>query len=191
MFKEIDSNSFCVVGNAPNEINKKQGYLIDSYRTIIRFNDFSLSHLEDYGKKVNIWVRATNDLVIESLEEKLNYNYDLVVIRAQSEKNTKTINFLKERGQKYFFLPIEYEQKLSKLLKAIPSTGLLFLYVLKQNNFKFKNNVFGFSFFDKKDLSYGNHHYYNIGKNKESQGIKLSKHQWDKEMKFFQREIMC
>lgn len=185
--KYINSN-FCVVGNSPAEIGKNKGKIIDSFKSIIRFNDFSLKHSTDYGSKINVWVRATNDLVIETLNDKLNLKYDLIILRAKSEKNEEFRKKLVERKINYLIPPIEYEINLSKELNAIPSTGILFLYILKENGYSLNKNVFGFSFFNVQDIEqHGNHHYYLANNNKISQGIALSKHKWEREKEFFNK----
>jgi hypothetical protein len=185
--KHIDSN-FCVVGNSPIEIGKNKGKIIDSFKSIIRFNDFSLNQPVDYGSKINVWVRATNDLVIETINDKLNYKYDLIMLRAKSEKNEGFRKNLAEQKINYLIPPKEYEVDLSKELNAIPSTGILFLYILKENGYSFGKNVFGFSFFDVQDINqYGNHHYYLVDSSKISKGIALSKHKWEREKEFFNK----
>lgn len=186
--KTIDPNSFCVVGNGPMEIGKKNGIHIDSFNSVIRFNDFSILFPNDYGTKTDIWVRATNDEVIETVKEKNKQNFKMIFIRSKNEKNKESIKFLNENSKYYEIFPTEYEKNLSKLLKSIPSTGLLFLYILSENGYKItKKNVFGFSFFDEKDIEkYGNHHYYFVKSGKKSKGIVLAKHNWKKEKKLYE-----
>lgn len=189
--QHINAKSFCVVGNAPTEISKKHGKVIDSFKTIIRFNDFSLAYGEDYGFKTNLWVRATNDQVITTLEEKLKLSFDLIIIRAEKKSNLGTVNKLITDQKSFTFFPLKYESELSQKLKAIPSTGLLFLYILKKNNFELSlNNIYGFSFFDQSDLvGYGSHHYFDPQQT-HTEGIRLAKHQWDREKDFFKKYIL-
>ena len=189
--KVISAKSFCVVGNAPNEFGKHKGKLIDSFETVIRFNDFSLEFSQDYGKKVDIWVRAAIDEVIETLEEKNKESFRIIFYRNIGKKNKKSVNYLEKHNKKFLAFPASYERDLSKILHSPPSTGLLFLYILKENGFRLKNNVFGFAFFDKATLEkYGNHHYYNIKSQKKSVGIDLAKHNWAVEKKFFNSYIL-
>ena len=131
--KVVDSTSFCVVGNSPIEIGKNLGPKIDSHNSVIRFNDYSLEFSDDYGIKTDVWVRATNDLVIETLTQKNSFNHKMIFYRAFNKKNIDSIEFLKKKGMKYSAFPIYYENKLSSQLGAIPSTGLLFLFILKVN----------------------------------------------------------
>lgn len=190
--KNINNKSFCVVGNSPIEIGAKNGKKINSFDSVIRFNDYSLNYKKDYGTKVDIWVRATNDFVIETLSEKNKINHKITLFRTFHEKNKKSTLFLSRNGGQYTSFPPRYERNLSKILKAIPSIGLLFLYILKLNNFKIsQENVYGFSFFDKNDIvKYNNHHYYNAYTNKMAIGIATAKHDWVKEKKFFKDFIL-
>lgn len=192
LHKYIKINSFCLVGNSPIEIGKFLGKNIDSYETVIRFNDYSLNFAEDYGNKTDIWVRATNDQVIETLKDKLSYSHKIVFFRSDNLKNIKSREVLLNNNSKFLILPIHYEKKLSKELGAIPSLGLLMMYILKHNNFKItKNNAFGFSFFDNQDIkNFGNHHYYNIKTSTISKGELLARHNWSAEKKYFIKNII-
>lgn len=193
MIDYLKNKTMCIVGNSPCELNKSNGKFIDSHDVVIRFNDYSLNFQKDYGKKVNIWVRATNDDVISTLQEKNLKAHDKIVIRASNKNNQKSIDFYNKCGYDYLILPIEYEVELSKKIKAIPSTGLLFLFYLKENKINMvESNIFGFSFFEKKELSvYKTNHYYNSISLEKSSGIGLSRHKWDIEKVYFNKEILC
>lgn len=189
--KICNTNDFCVVGNSPCEIGKNQRAIIDSYKYVIRFNDFSLSptYTKDYGNKVNIWIRATNDQVITSLKEKhaIIGKFDLVVLRAENDKNIKSREFYEKNKINYCLMPAKLEAELFNKLGASPSTGLLFLYWIYKLNGEVKLNkkqVYGFSGFSenvekKEDVSI---HYFS---NKASAGYLLSKHISEQEIKFF------
>lgn len=186
---ELFSNKkICVVGNSPKEIGLGKGKLIDSYDIVVRFNDFSTEYPNDYGIKTNVWVRASNDNVLETLEQKNNCKFDLIIVRSYHKNNEKSLNFYMNQQYNYLVLDVSYEDELSKKIKAIPSTGLLFLYIMKK--LKLKVDVFGFDFFnDKNNVKYKTQHYYNYKKNKISKGIKLSKHKWKNELIFYKRDI--
>lgn len=189
MIDFFKNKKIAIVGNSPNIINKSLGNLIDSYDVVVRFNDYSLSNKKDYGEKCNVWVRASNDYVIETLNEKNLKEHDLIIVRSKNKKNEKSLDFYRGLEYNYVIMPIEYEISLSKELKAIPSTGLLTLYFMKSNNIKY--DAFAFSFFSKNDLiNYKTHHYYNYKANKESKGIMLSKHNWNVEQKYFIKNCM-
>lgn len=168
----IDSTSFCVVGNAPIEINKNKGKEIDQYRHVLRFNDYSLNFSKDYGSKVNVWVRAKG---VYTHENKDYYNHELIILRALDDKNLNHRQVWEKRDQSYVVMPVHYENDLSKELKAIPSTGLLLLYILKENGYKFDRNLYGFSFDNKRYF-----------KSKQS----ASKHNWNSEKIFFKNKIL-
>ena len=171
--KYIDLSSFCLVGNAPVEINKGKGKEIDQYQSIIRFNDYSLSHSKDYGSKVNIWMRAKG---VYTHPNKDNYNHDLIILRALGEKNLKNREIWEKRKQTYIVLPIDYEVELSKLLKSIPSTGLLLLYVLKEHQYVIADNLYGFTF-------ESNRRYFKSNQSP-------NKHNWKNEKIFFENTIL-
>jgi hypothetical protein len=189
--KDLIDNNFCVVGNSPIELGKKKGSIIDEFKTVIRFNDFSNKYVLDYGLKTNVWVRASNDIVIETLNTKLMENFDYIYIRAKRKENEDSAKYLISNKKAFDYFPIDYEIKLSKEIKSIPSTGLLFLYILKENGFKItNNNIFGFSFFSKKDLEMFKTHHYFDPKSKLTIGINKARHNWDKEKDYFNTQII-
>lgn len=58
--RTINNKKIFIVGNGPNGIGKHHGPKIDQYDYVVRFNkgvNVSQRHRDDYGKKVNIWVR--------------------------------------------------------------------------------------------------------------------------------------
>lgn len=171
--KHIDPESFCVVGNAPIEIRKNRGKEIDQCVSIIRFNDYSLAYPKDYGSKVNIWVRAKG---VYTHPNKDYYNHDLIILRALDDKNLKNREIWEQRGQKYIVLPLEYEVELSKQLKSIPSTGILLLYILKENQYRIHNNLYGFTF-------ESNQRYFKSNQSP-------NKHNWKNEKVFFETKIL-
>lgn len=182
--KELINSDFCLVGNSPIEIGKGKGSSIDRFSTVVRFNDYSLKYPKDYGSKVNIWVRATNDLVLKTIAQKNNFKHQHIFLRASSTKNQESRKIWEAAQQEYSVFPISYEGQLSKKLGAIPSTGLLFIYILKTNGIPLQN-FFGFSFFDAQDIvKYGSHHYFE--KNRKLPG----RHLWEKEKNFFNKEIL-
>lgn len=184
ILKAIGDN-FCIVGNSPIEIGSGRGNIIDKFEKIIRFNDFSLNYYKDYGKKVNIWVRATNDDVIKTLNDKKKNKYECIILRSLNKNNEESRKYWDKIKQEYVILPIEYERELSNKIKSIPSTGLLFLYILKENDFKVNNdNVFGFSFFDSNDLKInGSYHYFEKTEQK-------FKHNWQIEGEYYKKYIL-
>ena len=128
--------NYCVVGNSPCEVGNAYGEEIDSYNLVFRFNDFSIDpkFKEDYGSKVNVWIRGTNDKLVYTMEQKKKMlpNFDLVIIRAKDERNREFRDYCKKSGIKYYVLPLENELELTDELGFCPSTGLLLLYNIKK-----------------------------------------------------------
>lgn len=188
--KILNKTNYCVVGNAPTELNKGLGNKIDSFQYVVRFNDYVINGFEkDYGTKTDIWIRATNDKVINTLQLKNQEKFSLILLRAESQANFKSRNYYKENNINYNIIPIEYELELSNYIKGIPSTGLLFLYILYKNNILNPDNIFGFSFCaeNRDKLIDGKSIYYYT--NELSEGFLKSKHNWAIEQKFYRGMI--
>ena len=100
-FEELVRNGYCIVGNSPCEIGRLNGPKIDSSNAIIRFNDFSTDDRfkDDYGSNTNIWIRGTNDKIVYTMEQKklLLNSLDLIIVRADRERNDKFKRYLRKR----------------------------------------------------------------------------------------------
>ena len=201
-FENLVKKGYCIVGNSPCEIGRLNGPKIDSNNAIIRFNDFStdVKFQLDYGKNTNIWIRGTNDKIVYTMEEKKKIlkSFDLIVIRADRERNDKFKKYLKKRNIYFEFFPKGLEFDLQSKLGHCPSTGLLTLYWIYQIFGKIdKDKIFGFSFCSEnrdKDPNGGQIHYYNnnnlvnphTNKSEKIKGTFLkSKHNWREEEKAF------
>lgn len=201
-----DRGGYAVVGNSPKEIGKGKGLKIDTSPLILRFNDFSLDSKfhEDYGSKVNVWVRATNDKILYTFDKKLEMmkSLDLVMIRAKSERNKESRIFYKKNNIPFDFFPIKYEQELTHLLGHCPSTGLLTLfYIYRTQGFLIEENLFGFSFCreNRRRVRNGRQiHYYNKNdlvnpRTNRVESIKntffLASHDWREEEIFYNKMI--
>ncbi|MCR4242239.1 glycosyltransferase family 29 protein, partial [Escherichia coli] len=123
------AGSFCIVGNAPTEINTGHGALIDSKKTVIRINNYTLDYPDDYGTKQDIWVRVANKEVSNN-----NLKNNRLVIFAANNFTIK-----RRDANKYFLAPqlmeMEYTvipnhvyKSLIKKLDGLPSTGLAVAY---------------------------------------------------------------
>ena len=198
---------YCIVGNSPCEIGHKNGKRIDDHKLIIRFNDFSLEKkfVKDYGKKTNIWIRGTNDFIVYTMNDKKKMleSLDLVIVRAQAQRNNKFVKYAEKNNLNYEFFRRKHEIKFTNTLGFCPSTGLLTLYILNKICGPIdRDRVFGFSFCKEnrdKDPDGGQVHYYNSGdlwnpyKNR-TERIKstflISKHNWLKEEEYFENVLM-
>jgi hypothetical protein len=206
VFESLIKKGYCVVGNSPCEVGVGNGKKIDSFENIIRFNDFSIKKefQYDYGAKVNIWIRGTNDKIVYTVDEKkkLLDSFDLIVIRADRDRNRKFKNYLKKRNIYFEFFPPGLEGELGKKIGHCPSTGLLTLYwIYKIFGIIEPEKVFGFSFCKEnrnKDPLGGQVHYYNNNDllNPETNKIERikgtflkSKHNWAAE-EFFYKDLI-
>tara|TARA_A100001011_G_scaffold400690_1_gene517639 strand:+ start:8588 stop:9229 length:642 start_codon:yes stop_codon:yes gene_type:complete len=199
---------YCIVGNSPCEMGNKNGKKIDSHSLIIRFNDFSLEKRfnKDYGKKVNVWMRGTNDDIIYTMKKKkkLIPKLDLILLRARARRNDRFVEYAMKNKLNYDFLPKKYELKLTDDLSRCPSTGLLLLYFLKRKLGKLdRDRIHGFSFCKEnreKNPQGGQVHYYNVDRDlynpklERVEGIKrsflISKHNWGLEEKYFKEVLL-
>lgn len=206
VFENIIKEGYCVVGNSPCELGNGNGDIIDSLGGVIRFNDFSTKKgfESDYGKKTNIWIRGTNDKIIYTMKHKKKIidSFDLIVIRADRDRNSKFKNYLKKRNIYFEFFPAKLEKELEKKIGQCPSTGLLTLYWIYKIFGKIdKDRVFGFSFCAEnrnKDPNGGQVHYYNKNNlvNPETNKVELiketflmSKHNWVREEEAYKKII--
>jgi hypothetical protein len=55
------NNEICVLGNGSSLLNTKLGILIDSFETVARINNYTITDYEDFvGSKTNIWFNGAN-----------------------------------------------------------------------------------------------------------------------------------
>ncbi|HGF3809144.1 TPA: hypothetical protein ACF4OT_002366 [Escherichia coli] len=176
------AGSFCIVGNAPTEINTGHGALIDSKKIVIRINNYTLDYPDDYGTKQDIWVRVAN----KEVSNKNLKNNRLVIFAA----NNFTIK--RRDANKYFLAPqlleMEYTvipnhvyKSLIKKLDGLPSTGLAVAYWVYSIVGKIpKECLFGFTHFhNNKDF----HTHYFVDGNE----VGTHLHEWDKERMIFEQ----
>ncbi|KAF3709710.1 glycosyltransferase family 29 protein [Escherichia coli] len=176
------AGSFCIVGNAPTEINTGHGALIDSKKIVIRINNYTLDYPDDYGTKQDIWVRVAN----KEVSNKNLKNNRLVIFAA----NNFTIK--RRDANKYFLAPqlleMEYTvipnhvyKSLIKKLDGLPSTGLAVAYWVYSIVGKIpKECLFGFTHsHNNKDF----HTHYFVDENE----VGTHLHEWDKERMIFEQ----
>lgn len=176
--KFIGGKSIAVVGNAPSEIGRKKGKEIDSHDLVVRFNNFStdFSHIEDYGKKTNVWTITQGISTLYYQED--FYNFDFVLssdinLILNEEKLNFIYNYLVAGGRFFNFNSSEC-RKYTNMITV--STGLYFLYYLYSHiNICKKVSVYGFEPLTSKQK---NRHYYSDDPIKT---IDLKHHDWNKE----------
>lgn len=173
-------DSFCLIGNAPTELNLGKGKLIDSKRLVIRINNYSLDFPDDYGTKQDIWVRVANN-EIATTHAKSN---QLTIIAGNNfaTKRKDAANYLLPlmlMSKDYTIIPSHIFQELIGKLNGLPSTGLAVAYwIYKTIGPIPKEFLFGFSHLQ--ESSNFKAHYF---VDKEKAGVHL--HEWDKEIRIF------
>lgn len=147
-----------VVGNGGSLLEKECGKLIDSYDVVIRMNTFDISsnYSKYTGIKTNIWANAMHHRV--PFREDNEYQHIICPLplniphRLQRYGATNRKMLYQYRDKTIFMPEVYFEELTDKLIN--PSTGIATLFWLKKEGIKF--DIFGFSFFDKKQ----NHHYH-------------------------------
>jgi hypothetical protein len=150
-----------IVGNGPSEVGKGSGRLIDSHKTILRFNNFILNpeHYDDYGSRTDCWVTS---FYLDILPRKERFKQILCPLPIHSTKFRYDINWRMYESCKEFVtvIPEACFTDLYRLI-ATPSTGIAMLYWIYREYGLSEKKVFGFSFFDKRDRS--RHYFDNSG----------------------------
>ncbi len=146
--KLVNSSSFALVGNGPQEKGKGSGERIDSHNLVLRFNSYNLAkeYQADYGKKVDIWANCGN--VIEDKREKGHFKYFMYLPGIYDEPmadrfldgfdNAFTVDMLALRKRIY-----------EKTGLYCTSNGFNLIFAVNEVNKKFSaDDCFGFSFKD-------------------------------------------
>jgi hypothetical protein len=131
----FENKNVAVVGNAKSQLEKLQGEEIDSHEIVIRFNQNSAmwnkgQFKEYFGEKIDVWALwhcydwrrfgiPFNGLLLHLGED----HYD------------------KSEGD--YIFPLEKFRECQRLLKHIPSSGFLCLYMMAMCNPK-QVNIYGF-----------------------------------------------
>src|SRR5690606_30250496 len=154
--------------------------LIDSKKLVIRINNYSLDHPEDYGTKQNIWVRVANSEILGSHARQ----NDLIVFAANNfatkRKDAATYFLpLALMNKEYTVIPSHIFQELIDKLGGLPSTGLATAYwIYKIIGPIPKQFLFGFSHLHE-EADFKAHYFVD----KDKAGTHL--HQWDNEIRIF------
>jgi len=138
--------SIIIVGNGTSVIDKKNGYKIDGFNTVLRFNSFKIKDYEDYtGAKTNIWF-TVNAAHLKDIE-----NFDEIIVHSWEWDKSKCKIYQKLSKDKYC-------HKTSRpFVRSIPiqspSTGLIAIYMMIERF----NQVFitGFDWWEREKHHYG------------------------------------
>lgn len=176
------AGSFCIVGNAPTEINTGHGVLIDSKKTVIRINNYTLDYPSDYGTKQDIWVRVAN----KEVNNKNIKENRLVVFAANNftikrRDANKYLLVPQLMDREYTVIPNYVYKSLINKLDGLPSTGLAVAYWVYSIVGKIPREcLFGFTHFhNNKDF----HAHYFVDENEAGTHL----HEWDKERMIFEQ----
>lgn len=191
----IKDKRVAIVGNAPSEIGKSKGKLIDAYDLVIRFNNYEIKGFEDdYGNKTDIWIR--NGCV--NKERDLS-KYKLYIFEPDIYHiilNDYHINTL-YNDLKNYKIPITYfTYDIHKYVRdasnqELPTIGLITILAVNKIKEMYNcdklniNNLYGFSFIDNicnKDL----YHYFNDIDN-DFANYETSRLKFDKEILFLRK----
>ena len=159
----IKGKTVAVVGNAGCELGLKRGVEIDSHDIVIRFNNFSLNYVEDYGSKTDIWVRG-GPLEIRDREDSSTFKLilwaqDYWHVAIHPHHLEVIYNEILANKQRDAYIWFENRKELyeqSKILK--PTSGCFLLWMIYKYLGSFNNvDIYGFSF--PFDNSYPGHYY--------------------------------
>ena len=132
-----------LVGNGPSCLNKEYGDLIDSYQTVVRFNDFVINGYEKYvGSKTDVWVKTKKSNKYNKNDFKHKYYVHPRVLKSTDDDLQK----LKERG--YEIIPLHFHDTIDKLIKGNlwATTGLVMVYHFIHKGLEV--TIHGFDFFE-------------------------------------------
>jgi len=177
LISRFKKKNIIIVGNAPTNLDNEFGKLIDSFDTIIRFNEFQIKDYEkNIGTKTLIWV-ISDFVAINLLQKYKNWLDDnnkvkiLIVIPYKTndpnkfyEEGYKEMNDFYNQSDiknELFFINKDFVKKIQtdyEFYPHWPSTGLLtILYFIQFNK---SISFTGFNFFQK--IGGGDKiHYYN------------------------------
>ncbi|MGP9675257.1 MULTISPECIES: glycosyltransferase family 29 protein [unclassified Halomonas] len=178
--------SVCVVGNAPNEIGKNKGKLIDSHKLVIRFNSYNVTYPfnKDYGNRTDVWVRMPfHPYVRNDIDQKLK----LVMFTGSNRMHRPygdwdgILDYVESGVPVSFFNPNHFYE-LQNILGGPPTSGLMICYSLYKMIGPLKRDqCHGFSF--SSDEVNDSYHY------SDGNAAAGGRHHWDKEAEVFARLV--
>jgi hypothetical protein len=155
MFKE----NYCVVGNAPSEVGKGAGEIIDACEQIFRFNNFVTSddYQNDYGLSTTHWVTTfARDIKPKIQPYQVVCPLPLNIPKYLKRYSFTNVDTLRGHLGTAVFIPSEYFEELLTIIPN-PSTGIsLLFWMWKELCTLDEDRVKGFTFFDKSQK----HHYF-------------------------------
>lgn len=164
--KYLQGKSIAVVGNSGCDLGKGKGAEIDSHDIVIRFNSYPSGYVQDYGKKTNVWVRASGAFPNDVLNRDVG-NFDYVIWNQDFKHSVIMFDLLpymyndcKRCPKKYLYLNQECRHSFAEAsLINFPSSGAIFLWYLYKCLGSFDNvDVYGFAFLNNKMDTI--HHYF-------------------------------
>ena len=142
--------SIAIVGNSPHEINRQKGSEIDQHDVVIRFNNFQVdrAYARDYGKRTSIWIRSPS---LEEVPDRSLEALELIIFSGcslQFKNNTFwSSEMLNNESITTAVFHNKLVHKITRLLEAPPTAGILALYLLLSNaNLFSKLSIYGFDF---------------------------------------------
>jgi hypothetical protein len=131
-----------LVGNGSSLLNKENKELIDSYKTVVRFNSYKINGFEKYvGTKTDIWF-TVNKHHFDHIK-----HYNKVITHSWAKTNCQLYNSFKlERDD---VEKVNYEI-IDEIPVSYPSTGLIAVYYFNK-----KVDLIGFDWWDNNKHHYG------------------------------------
>lgn len=141
------NGDFCIVGNAPTETGRGNGKKIDSFKTVIRINNYGTNMPDDYGTKEDVWIRVANQ---EITKPHIRNNQTVIFARHNFLKScNRAADYLLEpylMEKAYTAIPSSTFCYLIRELECLPSTGMAIIYwIYSLYGQMDKNQIFGFS----------------------------------------------
>lgn len=188
----VGCNSVALVGNAPSEIGRNHGFVIDDHDIVTRFNNYQIKGFEaDYGRKTDFWVRAGGEDVSD--REISDFRLCLlcfdVLHRPVSSRLRAFLHDNLRNGKPVDYIDFSVREFLRvKGFQHHPTAGLATAAALYQLRGKLTpDSLFGFSF---RQVTHGNEgaHYFNDRSQKKSASISKA-HEMQQESILFQKMI--
>lgn len=164
--KIIKNKKIAIVGNGPQEIGSANGTKIDSYDVVLRFNGYvpAANTINDYGEKCTVIARWLGVPFPNTNFELLCQVEDIYFVRFGNKNIIDLYKYIKKGNRICYFHQKDVCKK--DLNINTPTTGLQYLWWVKQINSNFsKNDCYGFSFKDKTINERNPNDFYNLNKN--------------------------